>query len=213
MNNNYYTEQGALIINKLNEGTEILNEKLVTIINNIKEELSKTNDETADNHILKCTDMENTIHNDYIIKINEAAKKITENAKKWQGWFNEISKLIDKKLNYTEEKTTKNGFATNGDKLTYIETTEKWQTYSNLTTNKSTGYIEFTINNYQRKIVKKISREKNENSKVIGENIGEGELISSSTATIFDEATYNKYRNASISNGAPSTAGGASHSF
>ena len=209
----YYTDQGTQIKVELKKGFDLLEDELKSIILQIKDELSKTNDNDANSHILKCDEMSNNITDNFQIKIVNESNAVDKNAQKWQGWSNEISKLIVKKLNYTEEKTTKDGYAPNGDKLTYIETIEKWQTYSNLITNKSTGYIEFTINNYQRKIVKKISREKNENSKVIGENIGEGELISSSTATIIDEATYNKYHNASISNDALSTGGGASHSF
>ena len=112
---NYYIDQGNQINEKLNEGTKILEEELRKQIETIKEELRKTNDSTAESHIEKCQNMENKIQEELIVKIDDEIKIVTENAEKWQGWFNSM-KNIEGNLGYEGAKAK--GFFTKEETVT-----------------------------------------------------------------------------------------------
>ncbi len=89
----YYINQGEQINNNLNKGIDILNNDLKIKINNIKEELIKTNDTTAQSHIDKCISMTNKIDEEFLVKIIDECNIVTANAEKWQGWYDNLGAI------------------------------------------------------------------------------------------------------------------------
>ena len=91
--NNYYIDQGKKIIENLQNGMTILDEDLKGKIDKIKDELIKTNAATAQSHIDNCIQMTNKIQENFMIKIIEEISIVEENAKKWQGWFDNLKAI------------------------------------------------------------------------------------------------------------------------
>lgn len=103
----YYIDQGTQIKLKLNEGFEILESELKSKILQIKDELIKTNNTSANSHILKCDEMSNNITDNIQIKIVEESDAVEKNAQKWQEWFDNL-KAIEGNNGYDYAKS--NGF-------------------------------------------------------------------------------------------------------
>ncbi len=90
---NYYEKQMEEIGEKIDKANEILNEKLLTYVDNIKSELVKTNDKTAEAHITKCEELHNEIQDEFLQIIADETQKIQTNCSNWQKWYDELKNL------------------------------------------------------------------------------------------------------------------------
>lgn len=216
---NYYIEQGNAINQKLNEGITILTEDLKNKIDKIYEELEKTNDDSASDHINKCVEMSNKINDEFIVKIIDKIELVKKNADMWQGWYNNL-KAIKGNNGYEWAKT--NGFNTKEETITINEDTDDkieagrediggalfnlfnppktitktiyyWTAYTDITID-SNGYMNISINNY-----------KSED--------GNTTETSNSTGIVSDEASYNTYYNSRGSVGTLGSSSGSSGNF
>ena len=165
---NYYIEQGNKIIENLQKGITVLNEDLKVKIDNIKDELIKTNDTTAQTHIDNCNLMTNKIQEEFMIKIIDESNIVEKNAQKWQGWFDNL-KAIEGDGGYEGAKAK--GLFTDTETKEIPElkwfggilnstpedlkptkktiTTYYWTSYSSVTID-SNGYISININFYTK---------------------------------------------------------------
>ena len=183
----YYTDQKNGIVEKLTEGTDILNNKLKIQIEEIRNELQKNGDASAEPHILNCSENITKIREDFILKIDEEIKNVEINAQKWQKWHDDI-KAVSGNSGYEGAKSK--GFAAweetekivtipgpkvgNIDYNTYKTVTiYYWTAYTDVAIDGN-GYITFNIVNY-----------KQENDKAT--------VMRSSSATVASEADYITY--------------------
>ena len=91
---NFYLNQGNAIKDKLTQGINILNEQITIYIDDIKAELIKTNDVTAETHIQSCENMSNKIQKELIVKIQAEIDYVKAEAQKWQGWYNDMKSIM-----------------------------------------------------------------------------------------------------------------------
>ena len=160
---NYYIEQGNKIIENLQKGITVLNEDLKVKIDNIKDELIKTNDTTAQTHIDNCNLMTNKIQEEFMVKIIDESNVVEKNAQKWQGWFDNLKAIegdggyegakAKGLYNEVETKTIRKPGPTYFDHLqsTIKEKTNiyYWTSYSSVSIDGN-GYISININFYTK---------------------------------------------------------------